>query len=88
MKSVMQKLAFETLRWCIAKGGIEVQKRIEEQLAQPIKFRTDSYPLQAIPELGIPEQTQRQNMIQKGINQVILPSLKSLLNENAIMEHV
>ena len=74
------ELAFETLRWCIEKGGSEVREMIQRRMEAPIKLSTASYPETAVQALGIPEQAKLQQMVRRGVEQVVLPSLRSLID--------
>ena len=75
------ELAWATLRWCIEKGGDPIIALLKERTTRPIEVSTDNYPLQAILALGLPDRESVQRIVQKGIQQVILPSLQSLLQQ-------
>ena len=73
------ELAFETLRWCIEVGGEEIRSLIAQRIQQPIKISTQNYPKQAIAALGLPNQEALQRMVQRGISEVIIPALLSVI---------
>ena len=73
------ELAFATLRWCVQQGGEEIVRLIAQRLEQPITMDILSYPEQEMANLGLPSRESLQKIVNKGIGQVIIPSLKSLI---------
>lgn len=73
------ELAFDTLRWCLEMGGEEVRTLIHDRIQESIHFSTKMYPKEAIIALGIPSQDTLKRMVQRGIREVIIPSLRSLI---------
>ena len=76
------ELAWETLRWCLEQDS-SVREILEEAIRKGPQISISHYPEAAILEMGLPDRETLHQLLQRGFERVILPSIQSLLQQAA-----
>ncbi|MEC7985902.1 MAG: ferritin-like domain-containing protein [Myxococcota bacterium] len=77
-ESLHAQLAWETLAWCLHKGGASVYERLQVVFQERIEWDTSTFPEEDIRALGILSQKNARQVIEDSWSHVILPSVRLL----------
>ena len=72
------ELAWETLRWCLQQDQ-SVRQVLEELVQKGPQISISYYPEEAIQAVGLPPRKELEKLLVRGFEQVIVPSIQSLL---------